>query len=424
LRVADLLALVPAAALPLVFLHSRYQPHATVGGVDVYGSDVVIVVTLVAALAAGVLFGWRPLARGRSLWVVAGAFLVLLGASCLWRPVESLGTHATTWAKLVEYALLAPALALLLRTRRQVERFLLVFVVWCAAASGWGLLQFLGVVKEFEGYRPGQREVSFLGIYDFAVFAGATLAIGLAALAIGDPRRRETVATIVAGAVGVVLAASFFSYAGLLLAAAATAYLAWRRRLLTARRLAAGAAVLAVVGVGVIGLRGSDISDYLSFLGVRKSPPTMSHIATGPQRTLLAYIGLRIWEDHPWLGVGLDRSQDRYQPYLADAKRKFPGQDPASFPSPAHEWGVQSFWVQLLADTGVVGFVLGVATFVVGLWLALRATRRQLLLGLVAAGWILVAAGTWIGEGIVAGIPLQAVTWLGFGLAATAGGIE
>jgi Ca2+:H+ antiporter len=68
--------------------------------------------------------------------------------------------------------------------------------------------------------------------------------------------------------------------------------------------------------------------------------------------------------------------------------------------------------------------VLGAATFAVGLALALRATRRQLLLGLVAAGWILVAAGTWIGEGIVAGIPLQAVTWLGFGLAATVGGLE
>jgi O-antigen ligase len=181
---------------------------------------------------------------------------------------------------------------------------------------------------------------------------------------------------------------------------------------------------MVVVGAGVVGLRGSDISDYLGFLGFHKAPAQMTHIATGPQRTMLAYIGLRIWADHPWLGVGFERSQNRYQPYLADTKRRFPGQDPRSYPSPAHPWGVQSFWVQLLADNGVVGFVLGVATFAVALGLALRATRAQLLLGLVAVGWILVAAGTWIGEGIVAGIPLQAVTWLGFGLAATVGGIE
>ena len=36
-----------------------------------------------------------------------------------------------------------------------------------------------------------------------------------------------------------------------------------------------------------------------------------------------------------------------------------------------------------------------------------------LVLGLVAAGFILVAAGTWNAIGIVAGIPLDAVTWLG-----------
>src|SRR5207248_513953 len=132
---------------------------------------------------------------------------------CFWRPVEAPKDHLVTYAKIVEYALLAPALVLLFRRRAHVERFLAVFVAWCAAASGWGLLQFLGVVKEFEGFRPGQREVSFLGIYDFAVFAGATLAIGLAAVAIAG-RWRLVPATIAAGALGVVLAASVFAFLG------------------------------------------------------------------------------------------------------------------------------------------------------------------------------------------------------------------
>jgi hypothetical protein len=39
---------------------------------------------------------------------------------------------------------------------------------------------------------------------------------------------------------------------------------------------------------------------------------------------------------------------------------------------------------------------------------------------LVAGGWLLVAIGGWTGLGIVAGIPLQAVTWLAIGLAAVA----
>lgn len=422
-RGADLLAFVPAAAIPLVFLHARYQAETTVGPANVYSSDVVIALTLLAAVGAGRVYGWQPLARPRVLWIVAAAFLLFLGASCFWRPVEAPKTHLVTYAKIVEYALLAPALVLLLRRRVHVSRFLTVFVAWCVAASSWGLLQFLGVVKEFEGYRPGQREVSFLGIYDFAVFAGATLAIGIAAIVLGERRRLAPVA-VIAGAAGVALAASVFSYTGLLLATAACGLVALRARTLTLRRAAAVVAILAVVGAGVAGLRGSDISDYLSFLGVKPTPKAQKHVETGPQRTMLGYIGFRIWRDHPWLGVGFERSANRYQPYLADTKRKFPGQAAQSYPSPAHPWGVQSFWIQLLADTGVVGFVLGVGTFAVGLALALRAHARNPLLALVAAGWILVAAGTWIGEGIVAGIPLQAVTWLGLGLAATVGGLE
>jgi hypothetical protein len=40
--------------------------------------------------------------------------------------------------------------------------------------------------------------------------------------------------------------------------------------------------------------------------------------------------------------------------------------------------------------------------------------------GAVAAFTILAAMGIWGGQGLVAGIPLDTTTWLGFGLAATA----
>ena len=81
---------------------------------------------------------------------------------------------------------------------------------------------------------------------------------------------------------------------------------------------------------------------------------------------------------------------------------------------------MQNFWVQLLADTGIVGFALGVATFVTGLVMALRRARGPSFYALVAAGFILVAVGTWNAIGIVAGIPLDAVMWLGFGLTVVA----
>jgi hypothetical protein len=61
--------------------------------------------------------------------------------------------------------------------------------------------------------------------------------------------------------------------------------------------------------------------------------------------------------------------------------------------------------------------VLWLAPFAVGLVLALRANAPP---GAVAAFALLAAMGIWGAQGLVAGIPLDAVTWLAVGLAATA----
>lgn len=418
LRAGEVLPLLPAAAIPFLFLHRRYQPlHVSIGPADVFAGDLAVAAVVLAALWAGAAWGWAPLRRAALLWGLTAAFLALLVASCFWSPVENLKTHSVTALKICEYALLAPSLVLLLRRRVDVDRFLLAFVVWSTIATAWGALQFVGAVNEFEGKRPGQREVSFLGNHDFAAFSGATLAIGLVGIAL---RRRHRLA-LVAGAVGTVLAASVFAFAGVVLAAAAIG----ARARVTARQAAAMAAVVAVVGAGVLALRSYDASNFFSFLGIKKTNVAASgDVQTGSQRTMLVYIGLREFEDHPLLGVGFQRSGEQYGPYLDDAKRKFPGQPAQAYPSPEHPWGVQNFWVQLLADLGIAGFALGVAVFAVALVRALRVPRTSLLLGLIAAGWILVAAGTWNGVGIVAGIPLQALTWLGIGLAVVAREVE
>ncbi len=422
-RAADLLPLVPAAAIPLVFLHVMYQAHATVGPANVYGSDVAILLIVLAAIAAGLLFGWERALQPRLVWLTGGGLVVLFAVTCFYRPLEDTTGHLVTAAKYAEYALLAPAAVLLFRRRIDLARFLGVFVAWSLAASGWGLLQFLGLVNEFDGKRPGQREVSFLGHNDFGAFTGATLMIGFAAFALRERPRLAAVA-IGAGALGVVLDASISVYSGVLLATLAVGVVARRSGTLDVRRIFAMAAILVVVGAGVDVLRGSDVGNYLSFLGIHTAATPSSDVQTGSQRVLLLYIGLRIWEDHPWLGVGFDRSANRYQPYLAAAKRRYPDNPPQAFPSPAHRWGIQNFWLQLLADTGIPGFVLGVGTFLAGLLAAFRSLRVNRFAALVAASWLLVAAGTWNAIGIVAGIPLDAITWLGLGLAVAAQCIE
>ncbi len=418
-RAADLLALVPAAAIPLLFLHARYQPAVVVGPLTVYLSDVAVGLTVLAAVVAGVLAGWEPLVRTRRLWLIAAGLLVLCVVSCFWRPFDETQKHLVTAAKFVEYPFLAPALVLLLRRRVQVERLLAVAVLWSLVASAWGSLQFLGLVNEFNGRRPGQLEPSFIGNIDFAAVSGASLATAFALLAAGR-RSRLIPAALLAGAVGAILAAQVLPFSGMVVMAALCLMAGRRTRTLDLRRAATIVATTFVVAVGVLALRSYDTANFLRFLGIRPASSTAStQVQTGSQRTMLGYIGLRIWIDHPLLGVGFERSADRYQPYLAAAKRRFPQAEDA-YPSKQHPWGVQNLWIQLLADMGVLGLVLGGAVFVTGFLFALRAPSGTRVLGLVAASWLVVAIGTWNAVGIVAGIPLDAVTWIGLGLAAVA----
>jgi len=423
-RAAELLPLTPAAAVPLLFLHRKYQAHASLGPIDIFGSDIAIAVVVVAALIIGARLGWAPLSRPRALWLAAAALLALFVISCFWSPPDQTEKHLITAAKYIEYALLAPALVLLLRRRIDVERLLLVLVGWSAAATGWGALQFLGLVNEFEGKRPDQREVSFLGIEDFAALSGAALVIALVGIALGE-RRRIMVVGGVAGALGVALAASLLALAGVALAAIGIALAARRARTLTIRRALSMGLIAAVAAAGVYGLRAGDVTSFFGFLKTgTPGAPSTAGVQTGSQRVMLSYLGLRMWEDHPLLGVGFERSFDHYGPYLAAAKKRFPAQNPFAFPTPKHEWGVQNTWVQLLADVGLVGFVLGVLTFAAGLFMAFRAPPELRFYGLVAAGWILVTVGSLNGTGIVAGLPLDALVWIGLGLGATVGGLE
>ena len=420
LRAADVLPLVAAASIPLVFLHARYQWHTKVGPADVYGSDVAIALVIAAAATAGVLFGWQPLRRLRNVWILIGSLMGLFVISCFWPPIELPTRHLTTAAKMIEYALLAPSIVLLLRRRVDVDRFLYVFVAWALAAALWGVLMFFAIVDDPEGPRPGQREVSFLGHQDYGTFTGAALAIGFSALALAVRPALAAVA-VTAGAIGVILDASVFVYLGCLLATVAVVWIGRRAGTLTLRRGLAIAAVLVVVGSGVYVLRGSDVTNYLSFLGISKSHTnTAGHVETGSQRALLLWIGYQMWKDHPILGLGFERSNFDFKPYLPAARRKFPNQPAEAFPAPSHRWGVQNFWLELLADTGVIGFVLGVATFGSGIVVALRQARKPSFLALSAAGFILVAVGAWNAVGIIAGIPMEAVTWIGFGLAGVA----
>jgi O-antigen ligase len=419
-----------AATLPLVFLHVEHQPgfDVTVGSTRPHLalSDLAVLATGVLATIVALrrrMTAFRPMlpvAIAAALflgWIFASCFYPLLGNDpYAWR------THLVTAGKYAEYVLLAWAVLVLVRRRADLNTVAGALVLWSVAASVVGVLQMCGV-DIASAWPAGRRQPSFLGHHDFAALSGAAASVAIVAIALPAARvdRRLALAGGLSGVAGLIVSGSSAGAVGFALAAVAAAIVA-RRSL---RRVAAILAIAAVAGGGVVLLRGGDIANFLHFLGVGKKEQTVG-VETYTQRTLLVYIGWRIFLDHPAVGVGWDGSSERwaYGPYLADAHRKFPDAPPLAFPSPAHSWGVQNAYVQALSDLGIVGALVFLGFLATCLVLpgrrALRAPPAQALVPLLSVCWLLVAMGVLSASGFVAGIPTDALMWLAVGLAATA----
>ena len=415
-----------AAAIPFVFLHPNYQPSLRVGRADVDLSDLAILVVVLAALAGGRAAA-ASLRGARPAWLGLGALAVVVAAATLRgtaEPAYPLSTHAVSAAKWIEYMLLAPAAVALCRRPGSWRVPAAAVLGWGCVASTFGLLQFADLAGDRIDHTPGgRRKPSFLGDHDLAALSAALLLYALIVLArrARSPlERRLALAAGIAGVVGMVIGGAFDSYLGAILA---TAVLLWTLRPSRGRVLLV-AAVLAVVLVGLFGIRSQAVADGLKFLGLKQGTGNAgAHVQSYRQRALLAYIGGRIFLAHPLDGVGFAGSQDpfAYRPYLADARRRFV-QPPEAFPSQAHPWGVQNAYVQAAADAGILGPLALLAALLAPPLLALRRGSGDLRLLGAAAG--LLVLGTWNGYGLVPGLPVDALTWLGAGAAVASVTVE
>jgi O-antigen ligase len=174
----------------------------------------------------------------------------------------------------------------------------------------------------------------------------------------------------------------------------------------------------------VTAIRADSLEEFVRFLGISEQREPEG-VETYSQRTVLAYIGIRIWEDNPVLGVGWQRSSrvEVFEPYLADARRRFPDVVDLAFPAAGREWGVQNLYIQILADAGLVGLALLLAVGVAGMVLLWRTVAHAPRPWAAGAGIaticaILTLAGEWASLGIVAGIPILAATFILLGIAA------
>jgi O-antigen ligase len=426
-------AAVLALALPVLFLHVAYQPGVSVGfgptSATAYLSDFAIWAVALAALATGLGEGFGRLRAGLPVWITAALFLFAIAASVAYgtsrTPGYSWHVHGVTAAKFAEYALLAVSAPLLLRQRGDLTIVLSALTLWSAVATTVGVAQFFGADIFLSG-TAGHRQASFLSSLDFTALSGATLLVGVVALVqpgLGLDRRVAWVA-VVSGVLGTVVGGSISGVLGIVAAAAAILVVLVVRRELRVRRAAVVAAIAGVVLLGAIAIRGSDLDAFVRFVGASTKEPAQTKVQTYAHRTLLLWFGLEIWKDHPLLGSGFEAATEpgAFEPHLAAAHRRFPDEAPLAFPSrsPQRRYGAQNLYVETLADLGAVGLALLAALFAAGIWISARAALAGESLGALALAWLALLLGLWTAQGFVAGIPLDAVLWLGFGLAAAA----
>ena len=153
------------------------------------------------------------------------------------------------------------------------------------------------------------------------------------------------------------------------------------------RQIAVVAAILLMVTAGTALMRATAIERFAEFLGLRDRVED-TRVESYAHRTLLAYIGARIWLSHPVAGVGWQASSEE--------------------------------WAYGPHDLGLVGLAALVGLFVVAVVAAVRGARGSPV-PVVGIGWLLVAAGVWAGIGLVPGLPLDALTWLAVALVAVRG---
>jgi hypothetical protein len=427
-------ALVFVGALPIIYIHVRFQPGLTLHtggtGVDIRLSDLAVIAIVAVAAVVGVRTRFAALRAGWRVWAAAGAFLAFTFVATVYPLAFAHAypwkTHLVTAAKYSEYALLAPAVALLVRRREDLMILVVSLVGISVVATVVGVLQFCGVPM-LDEWPAGARQPSFVGVDDFGALSAATYAIALGCVAVGPrnifDRRLAWVAGL-AGGLGVICSGALAGVLGALLAAAAAAILGRRWRLLDLRRgVVVALMAVAVLGGGIM-MRGAALTHFAHFLGVgREAQP--GNVESYSQRWVLDYVGLRMFAAHPVLGDGWQSGYDEaaYGPYLADAKKRFPSQPALAFPSPAHPWGIQSAYVEALAELGIVGFALFAVMILTGLGVSVRTLLRgppgPLAPALIGLLWLLVAGGVWNSLWLIAGIPFDATIWLAFGLAAT-----
>jgi O-antigen ligase len=397
------------ATVALSFVRARDQPSVdvTLGGTtaSLVPADVALVALAVVSLA--VLRRERIALGARAVVVTAAVFCALV----LGTAAANGSTALVAAGKLVELAALGFGALVLVRTRGRLEALVDLLILFTAVADVYALVEFVRA--------GGGRQASFLGEHDFAALATMPLVYGLVLVFEGRAGRRAA-AAIAAGSVGVALGAALASLVGLYIGAAVLLALLIARRACRLRPVLVTIAIVGSVTAATLLLRSGDLGFLQEWFGKEESRPGQ-YAASWSQRLIYAYVGYRVFLDHPVLGTGWwgELPPHVFAGHLPEARRRFPDQPAPYFPPANRNFIPQQAYDQVLYELGVVG-AASLAAFAASLIARCVAAARRWRdrLAYLPAVWLAAAAGAIAGEGLFGGSALPAVVWLTAGLVA------
>jgi O-antigen ligase len=396
--------------LALCLIRAPDQPGLAIG----IGSTSARIVPGDVALAVLLLVALAEVARQklpRSAWPALGAALAFC-ALVLATAASNGAVAFVSGGKVVELAALGLATVVLVRRREQLEAIVDLLLLFTAAADIVGLVRFIS--------GGGGRQASFLGEHDFAALAALPLLYGLTLVAARRGGRRAVLA-IVVGAVGCILGAALASLLGLYVGAATLIVVAALRRRLDLRAIVVTVAVLAAVTAGTLTIRSGELGFLQSWFGKPASTPGQ-YASSWSQRLIFAYVGGRIFIDHPVLGTGWygNLPPKEFGRYLPAARRRFSDQPANYFPPASGDFIPQQTFDEVLYELGAVGALALLALLIASGAAALRtAARTAGALASLPAVWLAAMIGALAGDGLFGGTPIAAMFWLVAGVTLT-----
>jgi hypothetical protein len=277
-------------------------------------------------------------------------------------------------------------------------------------------------------HHAGSRQGAFLGEHDLAALSTMTLAGALVTLYAPRTRGWWFAAAGLVGTIGIVLGAALAQLLGVYLAVAAIVALAAARRSVTLRALVVTLAVTGAITAGTLSMRSGELGFLQAWFGTKKPEAPGQFAGSWSQRLIYAYIGGRIFVDHPVLGSGWYGliPPKVYGRYVPDARRRFSDQPFGYFPAPPAQFIPQQTYDQVLYELGIVGAALFLALAVVTVRTTIRVgrawprPRTDEGLAYLPLAWVASLAGALAGAALFGGIPMTAIFWFTLGVAAVA----